>query len=53
MIKSIKIHNIFYTTKISKSMEFNKCSHRKNKLSIYLTVSYEYLKFNESSKIKV
>jgi len=29
MIKNIKIHNILDITKISKSMELNKCSHWK------------------------
>jgi len=53
MINSIKIHNIFDITKISKSMELNKCFHWEKYLSIYLSVSYEFLKFNGSNKIKV
>ncbi len=52
MIKNIKIHNIFYIIEISKSMELNKCIHEKNE-NIYLNVSYDFSKFDESKKIKV
>ncbi len=49
MIRNIKIHNIFNIIEISKSMEPNKCSHKKNE-NIYLSVSYDFSKFNGSKK---
>jgi hypothetical protein len=54
MIRNIKIHNIFYIIEISKSMETNKCIHKKNIYeNVYLNVSYDFSKFDGSNKIKV
>ncbi len=53
MIKNIKVHNILDMIEISKSMEFNKCTHKKNYKKNYLNISYDFSKFNRSRKIKV
>jgi hypothetical protein len=54
MIKNFKIHNILDIIKIKKSMEPNKCVLIKNNYeNIYLSVSYDFLKFDWSKKIKV
>jgi hypothetical protein len=51
---NIKIHNIFYIIEISKSIEPNKCTHKKTfVINIYLNVSYDFSKFDGSKKIKV
>ncbi len=54
MIRNIKIHNICDIIEISKSMETNKCIHKKNIYeNVYLSVSYDLSKFDGSNKIKV
>jgi hypothetical protein len=53
MIRNIKIQNIFDIIEMSKSMEPNKCNHQKIYENIYLSVSYDFSKFNGSRKIKV
>jgi hypothetical protein len=53
MIRNIKIHNIFDIIEISKSMEPNKCTIKKNYENIYLSVSYDFSKFDGFKKIKV
>jgi hypothetical protein len=53
MIRNIKIHNIFNMIEISKSMEPNKCIHKKNYENIYLSVSYDFSNFDGSKKINV
>jgi len=53
MIKNIKIHNIIDIIKILKSMELNKFIHKKNYENVYLSVSYDFSKFDGSKKIKV
>jgi hypothetical protein len=45
MVKNIKIHNNLDIIEISKSIELNKCTHKKNSEKIYLNVSYDFLKF--------
>jgi hypothetical protein len=52
MVRNIKIHNTLHIIEISKSMEPNKCTHYKIK-NIYLSVSYDFSKFNGLRKIKV
>ncbi len=42
MIKNIKIHNIFYIIKISKSIKPNKCTHLKNYENLYLSVFFNF-----------
>jgi hypothetical protein len=54
MTRNIKIHNIFYNIEISKSIEPNKCiQFFLNDENIYLSVSYDFSKFNGSMKIMV
>jgi hypothetical protein len=53
MIKNIKIQNIFDIIEISKYMELNKCIIKTNYEFFYLSVSYDFSKFDGSKKIKV
>ncbi len=54
MIRNIKIHNIFNIIKILKIMKPNKYTHYKNYKNIYLSVFYDFSKFDGSKKeIKV
>jgi hypothetical protein len=43
MIRNIRIKNIIYIIEISKYMEMNKCTHKKNYEKNYLNVSYDFL----------
>jgi len=52
MIRNIKIHNIFDTIEISKYMEPNKCTHKFVYKKVYLSVSYDFSKFNGYMRIK-
>ncbi len=54
MIKNIKIQNIFNVIEISKSMEPNKYIYMKKIYeNIYLSVSYDFSKFDGSRKSKM
>jgi hypothetical protein len=53
MIRNIKIHNILDIIENSKSMEPNKCTHKFFYENVYLSVSYDFSKFNGYKKIKV
>jgi hypothetical protein len=53
LIKKIKIHNILDIIEILNSMKSNKCIQIFYYENVYLSVSYDFLKFNGSRKIKV
>jgi hypothetical protein len=53
IIRNIKIHNILDIIEISKNMEPNKSIHWKFYENVYLSVFYDFLKFDVTKKIKV
>jgi hypothetical protein len=53
MNKTIKIHNIIDIIENLKSMEHSKCNKFFFNENVYLSVSYDFSKFEESKKIKV
>jgi hypothetical protein len=53
MIRNIKMHNILDIIEISKSMERNKSIPKKIYENVHLSVSYDFSKFNGSTRIKV
>jgi hypothetical protein len=53
MIRNIKIHNILDIIEISKFMKPNKCTPNFFYEYVHLSVSYDFSKFNGSTKIKV
>jgi hypothetical protein len=48
-----KVHNILDIIELSECTELNKFSHSRFYENVYLNVSYDFLKFYGSSKIKV